>query len=166
MDPLSTAASGIAVISLAVQLAGSVQNIHRFLRGISDAPKELERLVELLDQLHCILDGIRALYPKQNQQNCIPDMHPSVMRALQTCQSKLEQLENQVDKAKIHLKRSNKVLKTWASLKLTLKKKDLDEFESRLEKAMIRLQMALTMNIAHVQYKSLVVLKLAQSTDV
>ncbi len=151
MDPLSTAASGIAVISLTIQLASSVQDMHRFLRGISGAPKELDRLVDLLEQLDIILDGIRALHLRQKEQDSIPDMHTAVIRALQTCQSRLELLEGIVKKAKNDMTRSNKVLKTWAALKLTLKKKDVDEFEGRLEQAMMRLQMAVTMNIAHVQ---------------
>lgn len=151
MDPLSTAASGIAVISLTIQLASSVQDIHRFLRGVSGAPKELERLVDLLEQLECILDGIRALHQKQKEQGSIPDMHTAVIRALKTCQSRLELLESIVEKAKKDMNRSSKALKTWASLRLTLKKKDVDEFEGRLEQAMMRLQMAVTMNIAHVQ---------------
>lgn len=155
MDPLSTAASGIAVISLTIQLAGSVREIHRFLRSINEAPNELKRLVDLLEQLDCILDGIRALQPKQKDQDGIPNMHAAVIRALQDCQSKLKLLASFVDKAKNRLNTSGKVSKTWASLKLMLKKKDLDEFESRLERAMIGLQTAMMMNIAHVQYKGL-----------
>jgi len=51
MDGLSTAASGIAVVSLAIQLVDSVREIRRFLRDLSEAPKELKRLVDLLEQL-------------------------------------------------------------------------------------------------------------------
>ena len=151
MDPLSAAVRGFAVVSLAMQLAGTVQDIHRFLRGISGAPKELERLVELLEQLHCMLDGIRALHSKQKELDSIPDMHPSVMGSLKSCQSRVELLENIVDKAKKDSNRNRKIARTWASLKFTLKKKDVDEFESLLEKAMNRLQLAMTMNMAHIQ---------------
>ncbi len=159
MDPLSTAASGIAVISLAVQLASSVRDIHRFLGSVSGAPKELERLVDLLEQLHCILDGIRALHPKQKEQDNIPDMHPSVIRALQTCQSKLAFLESIVREANNNLNRHGKAMRAWTSLKLGLKRKGVSDFESQLEQAMIRLQTAMTTNMAYVQYEVLRALK-------
>lgn len=155
MDPLSTAASGIAVVSLTIQLAGSVREIHRFLRSINEAPSELKRLIDLLEQLNCILDGFRDLQTKQKDQDGIPNMHAAVIRGLQDCQSKLELLASLVDKAKNRLNKSGKVSKTWASLKLTLKKKEMDEFESRLEQAMIGLQTAMVMNIAHMQYEGL-----------
>jgi len=159
MDPLSTAASGIAVISLTIQLAGSVREIHRFLRSINEAPNELKRLIDLLEQLDLILDGIGALQSKQKDQDGVPNMHAAVIRALQKCQSRLELLAGVVDKAKNGLNKSSKVSRTWASLKLTLKKRDMDEFESRLEQAMINLQTAIMMNIAHVQYKGIRMLK-------
>ena len=151
MDPLSTVASGFAVISLAFQLTGTVQDIHRLLRGISDAPKELERLVDILEQLHCILDGIRVLQLKQENQDGIPDMHPSVIGALESCQSQLKLLECIVDKFRDNSKRSRKAFRMWASLKLTLKKRDVDEFENRIKQAINILQMAMTMDMAHVQ---------------
>ncbi len=169
MDPLSAAASGIAVIFLAIQLADSVQDIHRFLRGINDAPKEFERLVGLLEQLHCMLDGIRALHSSEKQRDSIPKMHPSVMSALKMCQNRVALLEGVVDKAKKDLSRSSKVSKTFASLKLTLKKKDVGEFESQLAKAMMILQTSLTTSslqlltsMAYVQYECALVLKLLQ----
>ena len=167
MDPLSTAASGIAVISLAVQLAGSVQDIYHFLRGMNDAPKEFARLVGLLEQLHCILDGIQALHSKEKPQDSIPKMHSSVMSALKMCQSRVDLLEGIVDKAKSDPSKSSKVSNTFASLKLTLKKKDVEEFESQLARAMMMLQTSLTASswqlltsMAHTQYEGSLMFKL------
>lgn len=64
MDGLRGAASGIAVISLAIQLASSIQDIQRFMRNVSGASKELERLMNLLDQLYLLLHGIKSFMQK------------------------------------------------------------------------------------------------------
>ena len=171
MDPLSTAASAIAVISLAIQLAGSVQDIKRLLRGISGAPKEIERILDLLELLGGLLNGIRAHYSKQQEQGSVPDMHPSIMGALRICQSKLDVLGSIFENAKVKLNRSSKVSKTWTSLKLSSKKKYVGEVESQLKQAMSILQMALTFNTTQVlmavatnkvvQYEGLSIFKLA-----
>lgn len=59
MDPLSGVVSIFAVISLAIQLAGTAQDIKNFISSIQDAPKELDRLTNQLDQLYTIAHGIR-----------------------------------------------------------------------------------------------------------
>ena len=51
MDGVS---SSFAVVSLAIQLVQTTQKISKFLHGIRDAPKEIIKLTELLDQLHGI----------------------------------------------------------------------------------------------------------------
>lgn len=55
MDGVSGA---FAVVSLAIQLANTVQSA-KFLRNFRDAPKEVIRLIEILEQLHITLDHVR-----------------------------------------------------------------------------------------------------------
>ena len=61
MDGLSTAASAIAAVSLAVQLVGTVQGISDFLKNVQDAPQEVLRLIETLDQLQLTSINVRQL---------------------------------------------------------------------------------------------------------
>ena len=68
MDPFGAAASGIAVVSLAIQLVDSVRQLQRFLRSVSEAPKELKRLINLLEQLELILDNIGSFIENQRIQ--------------------------------------------------------------------------------------------------
>ena len=69
MDGLSAAASGIAFVSLVIQLVDSVRGIRRFLQKFSDAPKELKRLIDLLEQLELILENIGMLINRQKEQS-------------------------------------------------------------------------------------------------
>lgn len=61
MEALSGAASGMAVISLSIQLIQSVDKIRTFIRNVKGASAELERLAELLARLAAVLDDVRNL---------------------------------------------------------------------------------------------------------
>lgn len=148
MDVISGVASVFAVVSLAIQLAQSTQDVSRFLRSITDAPKEVDRLISLLEQLQLILDGVQALNTKQMEQDGVPDLRLSaIFTALQKCRNNLEPLESLLKKAKDRLKNSSKLARTWASFKFTLKKKDVEDFQNRLQQAMLMIQTALTINV-------------------
>lgn len=62
MEPLSGAASAIAVVSLSIQLIESVDRIKSFIKNVKGAPKELERLVGLLTRLAAILHDAQNMY--------------------------------------------------------------------------------------------------------
>lgn len=149
MDGLSAAASGIALVSLAIQLVDSVREIRRFLRDVSEAPKELRRLTDLLEQLELILENIGALV--ERQQHHAPetpiDVSASILRAMRTCESKLKLLEDVVEAAKKTSTRNGKVKRTFGSFKLACKKKDIEEFESQLHDAISLLNLAMTTNL-------------------
>ena len=94
MDGLSAAASGMAVVSLAIQLVGSVRDIRRFMRQVSDAPKELNRLIDLLEQLEVIIEGVGELIEKQRRSagDSDIDVSPNVLRAMKTCENRLARI--------------------------------------------------------------------------
>jgi hypothetical protein len=149
MDGLSAVASGIAVVSLTIQLVDSVREMRRFFRDVSDAPKELRRLIDLLEQLELILENVGALVQRQ-QQDAVPtelDVSGSILRAINMCQSKLEMLEDVVEAAKKTMAATNKAARTFGSFKLACKKKDIEEFESQLHDAVNLLQLAMTTNL-------------------
>lgn len=86
MDGLSAAASGIAVVSLSLQLVGSVREIHCFLHSISEAPEEVKRLLDLLEQLELILRQAGMLVRTQRGNGRLEEtgVLESVMRAIRT----------------------------------------------------------------------------------
>lgn len=140
---------GLAVVSLAIQLVVSVREIRRFLRDVSEAPKELRRLIDLLEQLELILENIGALV--ERQQHHAPettiDVSASILRAMRTCESKLKLLEDNVEVAKKTSSSNGKVKRTFGSFKLACKKKDTEEFESQLHDTISLLNLAMTTNL-------------------
>jgi hypothetical protein len=149
MDGLSAAASGIAVVSLAIQLIDSVREIRRFLRDVSEAPKEARRLIDLLEQLELILENIGALIERQQQHTAQTDIDVSgsILRAMRTCESKLKMLEDVVEAAKKTSSATNKVTRTFSSFKLACKRRDIEDFESQLHDTIGLLHLMMTTNL-------------------
>jgi len=151
MDGLSAAASGIAVVSLAIQLVDSVREIQRFLRDVSDAPKELKRLLELLNLLEFTIEKIGMLMEKQRQNSkdydSGSDVSEIVLRAMKMCESKLSMLQSVVETAKKASLSESKARKSLGSLRLACKKRDIEDFENQLQHAVSILDLAMTMNL-------------------
>jgi len=152
MDGLSAAASGIAVVSLALQLVDSVRQIQRFLRNVSEAPKELRRLIDLLEQLELILESIGELINKQ-QQAGEQDVAVSetVLRAMRTCENTVKGLASIVDKARKDVEAKSKATKTIACLRLSCKRRDVEEFERKIQEAVSLLNLTMTTNLMSVE---------------
>lgn len=149
MDGLSAAASGIAVVSLAVQLIGSVRDIRRFLRRVSEAPKELKQLIDLLEQLELVLQNIGMVIENQRKHNDNGDIDVSlsVLRAIEACESKVTILEGVIEATKKASSTRNKTARTLVSFKLTWKKREINEFESQLHDTVNLLNLAMTANL-------------------
>ncbi|KAN0099533.1 hypothetical protein V8E51_013308 [Hyaloscypha variabilis] len=157
MDGLSAAASGIAVISLALQLVDSVRQIQRFLRKVSEAPKELRRLIELLEQLELILESIGELINKQQQQGGNQDVAVSetVLRAMKNCENTVKGLASTVDGARKSIEARSKTTKTLACFRLSCKKRDIEEFERQIHEAVSLLNLTITTNLTAMHSKSI-----------
>lgn len=149
MDGLSAAASGIAVVSLALQLVGSVRDIRRFLHGMSEAPEELKRLMDLLEQLEIILEQVGLLAQRQRGNTRVErtSVMTGVLRAITTCQKKLELLEGVVKATKDVKASSNRVTRTLGSFKLVCKKTDIRWIEQQLNEAVNLLSLTMMANL-------------------
>ena len=148
MDGLSAAASGIAVVSLAMQLVDSVRDIQRFLHRVSDAPRELKRLLDLLEQLELILESIGMIIERQNTHEPDHDaaVSASVLRALKTCENKLLMLEDVVEVAK-KASGGGRVARSFGAFRLACKTRDVEEFEGQLQHAVNILNLTMTVNL-------------------
>lgn len=147
MDGISAAASGIAVVSLALQLVETVTAVHAFLRSIEDAPEEIERLARLLEQLHCLLDGVRSVLQSQKLREKEVDLCPATLTALQECSRQMHPLAALIWDAKASLGRRSRIMRKWSALRFSLKKEDVALFEDRMLRAMAILQTAMTLNV-------------------
>ena len=90
MDGISGA---LAVVSFAIQLGGTVNQIRKFLRNVENAPVELSRLVSLLDHLHASLDQARCLVDQQTFVLGDLGSVKSVANAVQNCNELVKPLE-------------------------------------------------------------------------
>ena len=146
MDGLSGAASAIAIVSLAVQLVDTVQEISKFLKNVQDAPKEVLRLVETLDQLQGTLDNVRQLIDHQFLVLRLPGSPVFITKAMENCEKQIKALETVVWKAKKSLGHRHMVRRTWSSIKTVAKKPDIEDIQCRLRDAKMDLQFALSSN--------------------
>lgn len=92
MDPLSITASSVGFLSLAIELADRVDRICRFIDKVEQAPKELSRLIGLLGQLHCLLNGISHVLQRLQLRDDAGDLSATIWVALQACDVQVKAL--------------------------------------------------------------------------
>jgi hypothetical protein len=138
MDGLSAAASGIAVVSLAIQLVDSVREIHRFFRTLKDAPEELGRLLDLLEHMELMLENIGKLVDPDS------DISPNVLKAIQTCERALSKLGALIQKVKRNSRAESPLKRSLGFFRLVCKKEEIEEIERQLDRAASNLNMVMT----------------------
>ncbi|KAH8745426.1 hypothetical protein F5882DRAFT_387549 [Hyaloscypha sp. PMI_1271] len=163
MDGLRLTTSGIAAASLSIQLVESVQKIRRFLHHVSEAPKELQRLLDLLEQLELIFQNIRMIIGQQphyhyhhqyHRSDLDGDVAASVWKATKMCERDLSRLEKVIEAAKVSPKSKNRATKSFESFRLACKKRDIEEFEMHLQQAIGVLNLTMTMNLMAIHTQS------------
>jgi DNA repair ATPase RecN len=154
MDGLSAASSGIAVVSLAIQLVDSVRDIRRFFRTLKDAPEELGRLLDLLEHMELMLETIRKLVDPDS------DISPSVLKAIQNCENALNKLDALIQKVKRNSSAQNPLKRSLGFFRLACKKQEVEEIEKQLDRAVGNLNMVMT--YFHLNFRPSTVLKLNQ----
>jgi hypothetical protein len=154
MDGLSAASSGIAVVSLAIQLVDSVRKIRRFFRTLKDAPEELGRLLDLLEHMELMLENIGKLVDPDS------DISPSVLKAIHTCENALNKLDALIQKVKRNSSAQSPMKRSLGFFRLACKKQEVEEIEKQLDRAVGSLNMAMT--YFHLNLRPYIVLKLNQ----
>ena len=151
MDGLSSAASAIALVSLAIQLVDTVQEISKFLKNVQNAPKEVLRLIETLDQLQGTLDNVRHLIDQQFLVLRLPGSPAFITKAMENCVKQIKALETFASAAKRSLDHQHRLRRTWASMRVVAKQQDIEDIQCRLRDAKMDLQFALSSNSWHLQ---------------
>jgi hypothetical protein len=156
MEALSGAASGIAVVSLVIQLLQSVGTIKSFVRDVKGASKELERLLHLLDRLSALLDDVRNTMEQQTslQGQHFPAPSMTIFNCLKGCEDSLACLDSIIDKYRRSQNGNFSALSTMSKfkddIKLGFKKKDISEFELRIQREIDYLHTALGLNTTNI----------------
>src|SRR4051794_37057141 len=101
------ASAAFAVVSVAIQLAETVQKLHAFWKSIQDAPSDIKELFGELSTLHTLLIRIG----KKNQ-----NLDPSCGQVLSDCAAKILRLQNQLQKPLSEFKSSKYQRRKWGAL--------------------------------------------------
>jgi DNA repair ATPase RecN len=153
MEALSGVASGMAVVSLTVQLLQSANAIKTFVRSVQNASKELERLVELLDCLSALLTDVRNIMERQASLQHCPLPPQTISDCLESCESSLGLLE---EIAKRYERRQEAKASTMRKLKddikFSFKMQDITGLENRIQRDINNLNTALGTNATNIQY--------------
>ncbi|OBT70485.1 hypothetical protein VE03_00070 [Pseudogymnoascus sp. 23342-1-I1] len=136
MDGLSGVASGIAVVSLAIQLAESVKKLCDFWESVKDAPAHFGAIQTDLRLLSMVLEKI-------DRERDLSD--PCLRDVLKNCEGQVASLHKIVGDIVPGFKAGSRRTRTWASFKAAFKIEKVDEFKSCLQGMMLTLQLALTM---------------------
>ena len=135
MDGLSAGASGIAVVSIAIQLAESIKRLSDFVGSIQEAPKDIESILFELQMLSGTLDDIR--------------LHSSVYNANSNTEFVLEKLERKItaflnlaNQYKPGLDSKSRRTRKWNALKIAFKSDKFKKIRESLNETKITLILA------------------------
>jgi len=141
-----------AVVSLGVQLVGTIREVIEFLRSVHNAPDEITRLVQVLDQLRGTLEHVKDLVQQQSLILGLPGSFVSIASALRNIEKRIIKLEKLVNQLKRYVDRNYSFQKAWATLKTVFKKEEIVELRGQLYEDMMALQLSISINSTHLQY--------------
>ena len=149
MDGIS---STFAVVSLAIQLVETGEKISKFFMSMQDAPSEVTKLGQILDQLNSTLKQSSYLLEQQYLVLRLPGSPVFITNALENCERRIKTLEDVIHKAKRAMDHPNRVHRSWAAMKFVAKKKIIREMQVQLRDAEAGLQTAMLSNSWQLQY--------------
>jgi hypothetical protein len=135
MEGISGAASGIAVVSLAIQLIATTRDVRSFFNDIVGAPSEIQRLALELSRLANILRDIQVVIEMQRLRDGAPDPAPSLLTSLETCRNQLSTIHAITSLAERRLKGSGKISKHWESFKTACLLDGVQQFTTEIVRA-------------------------------
>jgi hypothetical protein len=154
MEVLSSVASGMAVVSLTVQLLKSANTIKTLIRDVEGASKELQRISELLECLSALLADVRDVMERQTSLQHCPLPPQTIFDCLKSCQSSLGLLE---EIAGIYKRRRGGSALAIRNLKddirFGFKTQDITNIEARIQRDINGLNTALGTNTTNIQYE-------------
>ena len=140
MDGLSTAASVIAVTSLALQLAESTKKLIEFWDSIQNAPEEVDDIKLELESLRNVLEqiGHEAQHQPPNRL---------VEPALRLCSRKINAVRSLTTDIESGFTSSKICTRKWSALRAVWSRKKLEKIQSSLERLKATLTLVLVNNV-------------------
>jgi hypothetical protein len=132
MDPLSGAASVIAVVSLVVQVCGSIKKLNDFRNSIKNAPPDIvqlsDQLIVLDDILQAVLRKVQATTDSEDPR--IDKVHP-LHGPLRICQNIEIILKRVITKLETRYQKHG-AKNLWTSMMASWKKGRIEELKQQL----------------------------------
>ena len=125
MDSLSSAASGIAVVSVVIQLADSVKKLCNFLSSIKEAPQDVRTLVIDLQLLSSVLAEIA-------NETQLLDIDVTFVAILEECSAKVKELLDLF--GSFDFVCTSTYRRNWSSVKKVLSDSRIRKFQDNLER--------------------------------
>lgn len=136
MDGLSAAASGIAVVSIAIQVSDSLQKVSDFIELIQEAPEEIESTSFELRLLSSLLEDIRL-------HNPLLSSNPSAQAILGSLEKKITSFMDVVNRYKPGLDSPSRRRKKWSAFKVASKREKFKKLRESLNDTKSTLILAL-----------------------
>ena len=133
---LAVAASGMSVVSLAIQITESIQKLKDFSDNIKNAPVEIRLALDEVEILSLVLEDIDQSI--QQELFLSPLIQTAVMKSLRLCRVTGEALTSLVKEMEANMD----VGKKRGALKFAMKKEKLDHFRQMLENAKLTILLA------------------------
>ena len=127
MEGLSAAASGIAVVSVAIQLAESFKKLSDFWKSIKEAPEDIRAISTDLDLVSSVLAEIA-----RDTQHVAPD--DTLIAVLNACWDKVKLLTGIVNQIEPGFASASLRVRKWTSFKAVLRRGELIKFQEGLER--------------------------------
>lgn len=127
MEGLSAAASSIAVVSLAVQLADSVKKLCNFWESIKEAPSDIKEISTDLELLSGVLTDIAC-----EAQHVGPNA--TLLASLDACSFKVKRLVTLLNEIEPGFASTSSRVRKWTAFKAVLKSGKLTKLQEALER--------------------------------
>lgn len=125
MDVVSSAASVIAIASIAIQLIDGIAKLSDFVESIDDAPDNIKSIREDLHLLSCILIEVKA---NQNADSA----NPSILATLKHLEHKVQIFTTFLAKFEPELNSHNRIIRKWSAVKGAFKSKKFENLRQSL----------------------------------
>lgn len=126
MDGLSGAASGMAVVSLALQLSDGIKQLYDFWDSVKDAPDEIRVITTDLGLLSSVLAEMAS-----EEQHSGPD--PTLKAALELCCDRVSKIANLTNEMEPGFASMSFRIRKWTAFKAVLKGEKIQKLQKMLE---------------------------------
>jgi len=130
MDPLSAGAAIISFLSLAIQLADSVQKLHDFWASIEAATDDIQNAVE---DLHLLAGILRQIAQEEQRLSSTPLEHQISLNVLRRCEWNIKKLNSMMNGIYTACAKDN-LRNKLATFKFIFRRPQIERFQILLER--------------------------------